>query len=350
MMLRKILGALLIILIGLPVLFGMIWAVGLVKASVSSEFLTELPREIIAALPDKADEIFKAAQDETIISDPATRAWFQAAAKTGFSPRDLMDKTGLLAWMRGGLSDSLRQVGEVLRGETPLRSISISLRPLKDALLHPEMDRFLEETLKNLPPCDDKGLKAWQDFATWGETHRKLPPCVPDLAVAKAALLSERTRAVRNLDDHVEIFEDVRPFPFHRFGFTRVVTLLSYLLFLLPTLIIFLGSLLGTSSRAGLLRWSGVSVLAGSLPALLLALGIKHFSLWALEGGLFTWRSHWATEFGEMVLDKLRWIPIRIVDQLFSPVVGVAAVVAVVGVVLVALSYSVRQNVGAAKS
>ena len=42
------------------------------------------------------------------------------------------------------------------------------------------------------------------------------------------------------------------------------------------------------------------------------------------------------------------WIPARIVDQLFTPVMYTAAVVAVVGVVLVALSYSVRHAPAAA--
>jgi hypothetical protein len=83
--------------------------------------------------------------------------------------------------------------------------------------------------------------------------------------------------------------------------------------------------------------------MAGSLPVLVLAFVIKRFSLWAIAGGPFAWRGPWTSELGDLVLVKLRWIPIRIVDQLFSPVIHVAAVVAVVGVVLVALSYSLRR-------
>ncbi len=96
---RRLIGLLLIIFLGLPTLFGIIWAVGMIQASVSAEFLTDLPREIIADIPDKADEIFREAQDERVIIDDNTRAWFQAAAKTGISPRDLMEKTGLLEWL-----------------------------------------------------------------------------------------------------------------------------------------------------------------------------------------------------------------------------------------------------------
>ncbi len=46
-----------------------------------------------------------------------------------------MEKTGLSIWMEGELSDSLRQIGMMLRGERRIRAIVINLRPLKEALL-----------------------------------------------------------------------------------------------------------------------------------------------------------------------------------------------------------------------
>ena len=61
---RRFIGIILIVFFGLPTLFGIIWAVGMIKASVSSEFLTELPRKIIADIPNTADEIFREAQNE----------------------------------------------------------------------------------------------------------------------------------------------------------------------------------------------------------------------------------------------------------------------------------------------
>src|SRR4030065_966503 len=160
---RRFIGLILILFFGLPSLFGIIWAVGMIKASVSAEFLTELPRKIIADIPETAYEIFREAQNEQYIGDSDTRTWFQAAAKTGISPRDLMEKTGLLQWMEGEVSDSLKEIGRVLRGERRPRPIVVNLRPLKEALLHPEMDLFLEKTLANLPPCDQQGLKEGGD-------------------------------------------------------------------------------------------------------------------------------------------------------------------------------------------
>ena len=343
---RKIAGALIVVLIGIPVLFGVTWAVGLVRASLSPEFLVDLPQAIIADIPRTADEIFRAVQDERIVADPETRAWFRAAAKTGTSPKDLLEKTGILAWMKGELSDSLRKLGEVLRGEAPVQQITIDMRPLKQALLHPEMDRFLEATLANLPPCNERDLKIWQDRAS-GFRRGDLPACRPDSVAAKDIFFRERKLAVDRMDDSTQVLEGIEPFPFHRFGFSKSMTLLSYLLFLFPALIILIGVLIANRSGAGRLRWSGISVLAGSLPVLVLAFGIKKFVLWGLHGGMFTWRSPWAHDIDAVVLDKLSWIPSRFFDVFFSPVIGVAAFVATAGIVLIALSYSSRPAVKA---
>jgi len=343
---RKIIALILIVFIGVPLLFGIIWVVGTVRASVSAEFISDLPRDIIADLPGKAEEIFRDAQDERIIRNANIRTWFQAAAKTGISPRQLMEKTGLQEWLRGELSNSLNQIGQVLRGDLRSRPISIDLRPLKEALLHPEVDRFLAETLNNLPPCDEDGRKAWRDVAETGSVHHEIPACRPDDAASKDALLNARTRAARDMDNELVVFNDVRSFPHLPFGISGTLTFFSYALFLIPAVIVLLAAVIAAPSTGGVLRWSGLSVLAGSLPALFLALIIKYFSLWALKSAPFTWYDGWTSEFGDLVLDKLRWIPMRVIDQLFSPVVAVAAIVGVVGIVLYALSISARHNAG----
>ncbi|MHB8054649.1 MAG: hypothetical protein ACYDH3_05330, partial [Candidatus Aminicenantales bacterium] len=86
---RKILGALIIILIGLPILFGIIWAVGLVRATFSPGFLTEVPQKIIAELPGSLDGMFTALRDERLDMNPGDRAWLLAAEKTGIPPAEL---------------------------------------------------------------------------------------------------------------------------------------------------------------------------------------------------------------------------------------------------------------------
>jgi hypothetical protein len=341
---RKIIGLILIVFFGLPLLFGAIWAVGLIKATVSPKFLTDLPRQIITEIPARADEIFRDAQSDTYIRDENTRAWFQAAAKTGITPSELMARTGLLQWMSGELSGSLRQIGQVLRGDKRPRPIVIDLRPLKEALLSPEVGRVLEATLNNLPPCDESGQKAWVDIAAFGPRHRELPACRPDPSVTRDELQKARELAVGRIDDEITVFNAARHVPVFPLGLSRTISLLSYLLFLMPAVFIFLGAVIADSSPAGFLRWSGVSVFVGGIPALVLALSAKYFSLWAIGGGALSWHDDRVSELGELVFDKMRDIPERIVSHLFSPVVIVALLVCVAGVVLFALSYSVRDR------
>jgi hypothetical protein len=340
---RKIIALLIIVLIGLPILFGVIWVVGLTKATVSSEFISELPQEIIREIPDIAEEIFLEGQKEKVIRDENTRAWFLAAAEAGVSPKQFLADIGLLDWLEHELSDSLDEVGEILRGERRARPITIDLRPLKDILLRDEIDQYLMRVLEQLPPCDEEGERQWQQIGRWGLETRELPACRPDMEVAREALMEWRMDAVSEMENEVEIFEDVEFIPF---GLSRFVTVISSFLFVFPALFIFIGSLIAATSPASFFRWCGVSTFLGALPALLLAFFVKHISLWGLKIAPFyssDWGS-WSPELQELILDKTSWIPMRIIDQIFSPVVTVAVIVCVLGIVLFAISLMVRNK------
>jgi len=340
---RKIIAALIIGFIGLPILFGVVWVVGLTKATVSSEFISDLPQEIIKEIPDIAEEIFAEGQKERVIRDDNTRAWFRAAAEAGVSPKQLMADIGLLDWLEYELSESLDEVGEVLRGERRARPITIDLRPLKDILMRDEMDQYLMRVLEKLPLCDEDEERQWIQIGRWGLDDRKLPACRPDLEVAREALMEWRMDVVSEMDNEVEIFEDVEFVPF---GMSRFLTVLSSFLFVFPAIFIFIGSLIAATSPASFFRWSGVSTFLGALPVLLLAFFTKYLSLWALKFAPFyssDW-DRWSTELQDLVLEKTSWIPMRIIDQIFSPVVTVAALVCVLGIVLFVISLMVRNK------
>ncbi|MCK4264559.1 MAG: hypothetical protein KAX27_06415 [Candidatus Aminicenantes bacterium] len=340
---RKIIALLIIVLIGLPILFGIVWVVGLTKATVSSEFISELPQEIIREIPDIAEEIFEEGQNEKVIRDENTRAWFRAAAEAGVSPKQLMADIGLLDWLEYELAESLDEVGEVLRGERRARPITIDLRPLKDILMRDEIDQYLIRVLEKLPPCDEEEERQWIQIGRWGLEDRELPACRPDMEVARKALMEWRMDAVAEMENEVEIFEDVEFIPF---GMSRVLTVLSSFLFVIPALFIFIGSLIAATSPASFFRWSGVSTFLGALPALLLAFFVKHISLWGLKIAPFyssDWDS-WSPELQELIFEKTSWIPMRIIDQIFSPVVTVAGIVCVLGIVLFAISLMVRNK------
>lgn len=345
---RKILGALIIVFIGLPILFGVIWTVGLVRASLSSEFLIEVPQEIIDEIPGSLDALFEAAGQGGWNLEPGARTWLQAAEKAGITPAELLEKTGMLAWLKGELSDSLRQTGEILRGESDVRKIEIDMRPLKAALLHPEMSRFFERVLENLPSCGEEDLIVWRSRLEDAARGGDLPACRPDVAGAKDVMFARLSQEVNRLDDAVPVFETTRPFPFRRMGISRFVSTITYLLFLIPALFIFLGAVLADPTTAGKLRWSGISVLAGSVPVILMAVFLKKIATWAVGAGTWSWSG--TSPWEAALADKFSWIPERILSALFNPVFNTAVVVAVVGVVLVALSATSRSTAPAAKA
>ena len=343
---RKILGALLIIFIGLPALFAVIWAVGMVRATVSSDFLTDVPQEIIKEIPGSLNGVYAALREGGLDMDPGVRAWLEAAEKTGIRASELLEKTGMLAWMKGELSDSLRQIGEILRGESDVRRIEIDLRPLKTALLHPEMTRFFERVLENLPACADGDLLAWKARLDDADRGGELPACRPAAAGAGDVLFNRISREVNRIDDAVPVFKSSRPFPFRRVGITRFVSTISYLLFLVPALFIFLGAVLADPTTAGKFRWAGISVLAGSVPVLIMAFFLKKITRWAI--GLGTWGWSGTSPLETALMNQFSWIPDRILSALFTPVFNTAGVVAVVGVVFIALSATSRPAAPAA--
>jgi hypothetical protein len=336
---RKIIGAFIIILLGLPTLFAIIWAVGLAKATIAPEFVSDLPREIISEVPDMADEIFKEAQDKNVITDENTRAWFRAAAEAGVTPKEFLEKIGILGWLEDELSQSLKEVGEILRGEIKPRIVVFDLRPLKKSLLSEDVDLYLLEILKNLPPCDEDGTRRWQQASLKTLGQHSLPACQPDLDVAKSVLEYKRIEAIDDIPDEFEIFEDVHFLPF---GVSNTITLFSYFLFLIPAVFIFGGALIAATSPASFLRWSGIPVFIGGLPALSIAFFAKHISLFAIKFAPYSYSGSFSTELHDLILEKTSWIPMIIVDRLFSPVIAIAGIVCLVGFVLFVLSFTVR--------
>lgn len=341
---RKIIALLILIFFGIPILFGVIWFVGLTKASVSPEFLTDLPQEIIADIPEMTEEIFKDAQSESVISDENTRAWFRAAADAGVTPTQVMEETGLHAWLRDELSETLHEAGEVLRGKRRPRTIVLDLRPLKEILLSDDIDHYVMRILEQLPPCDEGGMDAWMEIADgdWGDEWP--PACRPNLYIAREILREQRIDAAYEMDEEVEIFEDVHHIPF---GISRVITWFSYSLFLIPAFFIFIGALIAATSPASFFRWAGVSILFAAIPALLLSLFVKTVSLWALNFVPYS-SSHteiWSTELSDLIFEKTSWIPVMIIEHLFSPVVAVAGTVCVIGIVIFVISFMVRDRI-----
>ncbi|MFC2168877.1 hypothetical protein ACFLRW_07830 [Acidobacteriota bacterium] len=336
---RKISGLLLIIFIGLPLIFGVIWAVGLTKAVVSPEFVSEFPQRIISEIPVIIDEVFEEAQKSNVISDPNTRAWFEAAASVEISPRELMQRIGLEDWMDHELSGLFEDVEDILRGKRRVKTIVFDLRPLKDALAHEEFFLYIEDVLDNLPLCDERGQSRWDRFRGDDIDWISRKACRPDQETLESIFENMRDSIEYDIPDDISLFEDVHVFPL---GISRVVMWLSYFLFLFPAAVLFLAALVAATSPASFFRWSGISILAGGLIPLISSLFFKQAARWALF--IRPYSDSWSSELQNLIVDKTEWIHLSLIDFLFSPVVQVAGVVCVVGIILFAVSFVVSSR------
>ncbi len=328
-----------IIFFGLPLLFGIIWAVGITKAAVSPEFITEFPQEIIAEIPRMIDEVFEEGQKRNVISDPNTRAWFEAAGSVEISPRELMQRIGLEDWMDHELSELLEDLNGILKGTRRMRTLVFDLRPLKEALVHEEFFRYIEDVLDKLPLCDDMGQRRWERFRGDDLDWFSRKACRPDRETIQSIFADMRDSIEYDIPDDITLFEDVRFFPL---GISRMVTWLSYFLFLFPVTFIFLAALIAATSPASFFRWSGISILVGGLFPLTSSLFFKHLARWVLY--IRPYSHSWSTELQNLIVDKTEWIHLSLIDFLFSPVVQVAVVVCAVGIILFAISLIVSSR------
>jgi hypothetical protein len=337
--LRKFIGFLILLLMGIPILFGIIWAVGLTKAAVSPEMVSELPREIIEGVPAYMDEFIAAAQKEDVYMDDNERAWINALAEADISIRDLMQETGISNWLEGELADSLETLGAVLRGERRPDPVVLDFRPLKKALQHEAIDKYLLKVLEKLPPCSEDQLEEWKDAALHPGfvDIEDLPACRPAGGVVADYLKVAKAEMVWDMPDEVELFEGIHRFP-RGLNVAQSAVSLSLVLFLIPAAFIFLGALVAATSKASFFRWSGVSTLVGGLSALGLAYFAKNIVPWAIHMSSYHC-SEW-TRLEELAVEKLGGLGIVLTDYLFSPVISVAGVVCVIGVILFALSFA----------
>ena len=339
---RKIIGVLIMLFFALPILFGIIWAVGMTKAVVSPEFLSDMPREFIAEVPQFVDDMLEAMQEEDFTTNENARAWLKAIREAGTTPKELMEEIGLLGWMQNELSASLQDVGDILRGEMEPKQITLNMRPLKEALRHKAIDQYIKNLLGKFPPCDLDQVESWQGSDWDDDMFDSLPACQPDPLIVSEALQDWRSDIDYDIPDEVDLFEGARFLP-RGLSTARTVVSLTYLLFLIPAAFIAIGALIGASSRQGFLQWTGITTIIGGLIPLGMAIFAKKIVPLALHWAPYDYSHEFSIQFQEMVLDKVGGLMSILFDRLFSPVIAVAGTVCIVGIILYALSFAVTQ-------
>lgn len=344
---RTFFGLLIMIFLAVPILFGIIWAVGFTQAFVAEKTLATLPGEVIAEVPGLLEGMMQAARDERSDMDYDTRAWLNAMSAAGTAPKQLMGETGLDDWLERELTGSLAELGRIMNGRSSARSLWLDMRPLKAALAHPAMTAWLARVLENLPACSEGESEAWARALAREPGFESLPPCRPaaaapgDTAAVAAAI---RERIGRDIPDRVNMLENAR-FPRRNFNVARTVDSFAYLLFLIPALFIFLGAGIGGRGWPGFFRWSGVATLTGGGLVLALSSLAKGIVPWAMRVGPLDARysphwMHWHEAFAEHA-GSLAQVVSR---HFISPVVTVAGGVCIVGLLLFAFSFTFTRS------
>jgi hypothetical protein len=335
---RTILGLLIMIFFAIPALFGIIWAVGLTQAVVSQKMLSEMPREIIAEIPDLVDGVLLAAKDRNIEMDPDTRTWLTAIAGVATTPKELLKETGLNDWLEKELSGSLRTVGDILNGKTEARNVWLDLRPLKQALNHPAVELYLVQILEKLPVCSNEQTSAWERIMQDPGRCQELPPCRPEAALNINPAAFIQNGFSKDIPDEVNFFKNSH-FPFHRVNIAKTVVSFTYLLFLIPALLILFGALVAARSKSHFFRWSGSVTLIGGGLALGLATLVKQIIPWSARFNPGQYSSHWL-HWNDVVGNHLQGIVLVFTRHLVAPVITVAGAVCVVGLLLFAFSFT----------
>jgi hypothetical protein len=345
--LRKIISLAILALIGMPALFGVVWTVGIIRAVSQPDFLPELPRRISHELPAMGDLLLEAAKQPGAIEDENARAWVRAAAEADTTPGELMEATGLLTWLRGDVSATMRDLYKVLNGEIHPEVISLDFRPLKRAISHEAVDRYFLEVVDNLPPCTPDQERAWKYIGS-GRRHRGgLPACRPDdSALRKVA--AELRRRDTDIPDRVILYERDE-FKIGGLDLFFLAFMCSMGLFVIPALFIALAAFVAEPMSLRAFKWSGIPTLIAGAAALISAVLPKL----VLKGAvmLVTWvgyhshdASYFPSELVHTLLDRMYNLALTVLDPLLSPVITTSLFVILAGAILYAIGLIPERN------
>ena len=343
---RKVVGGLFLFLIAAPVLGAVIWAAGIAHGVLGEGFLEEVPREVIRQLPEVVEESFEAAKQPGAIQDPDAAAWVAAAAAADMTPSEVLDKSGIYAWLEGEVDGTITDVHRSLRGEIDPREVTLDLRPLKTALTSSPMRTWVKDVLGQLPACDAAGLERWGLANQRMGTKKLLPPCNPGVQLGTVPIQTV-------VDGLVEFPDQVAPMKGHKpprgLNVLQTTERFLWVMFIAPLILLVLGAAIASTEAGGFLRWLGIGTLFGSFGALMGA--------WTTQGvvtaALAVDPSHWTTpkdtpfwtgEASHALARRIADLTSMLIDQLFEPVVMTAWIVAAVGAVLVGLSFLVRDG------
>jgi len=338
---RKLLGGLFLFFIACPVLGAVIWGTGITRGVLSEGFLEEVPKEVIRQIPDIVEETYEAAKQPGAITDPDAAAWVAAAARMEKTPSQVLEESGIYAWLEDELGGTVTEVHDALRGEISAREVSLDLRPLKTAITSGTMRTWLGGVLEQLSECDAAGLERWDLAARRLGTHKQLPPCNPGVRMNSIAVQTVVDGMVEFPDRVAPLEEQDLP---PGLGAIQVANEALWVVFVAPLILLIIGAAICSTNLGGFLRWLGIGTLFGSFSALLLAWSTRGVMAAALAVDPAQWdlpkdTPFWTSEASHALALRIMDLTSFMLEKLFEPVAATAWIVVAVGAVLLGLSF-----------
>jgi len=365
--LRKIIGALVLLFIGIPILFSIIWGVGIAKGILSSNSYKEIPQFIASEMPELINELIEEAKINPDSSelDDESRMWLKAMAKTGIPFKEVMIQTGLKEWLDEDFSDSMYLLGKILSGERKYAPIYLNLDKLKKAISSDYLAEYLAKVVKNLPSCNSTEEKFWTKGLSEGNFLDSLPDCSPkstDIKTLKKLFKNSLIAKTEEIPEKVDILSNnslgfrldgergSKYYSKHRpedgLRFLRAFNTYSYLLFLIPFFFIFLGAVIADSTLSGFLVWSGgATTIAGVLSLLLhsFVTGIvKAFGI-IPDVPFYVNYAH-ISHFESVLMERIGILLNQILSGLFSKVSNLSFSIILLGIAFIAISFIVKNE------
>lgn len=343
---KRVIGTFILLFIAIPVLFGIIWAYGITRAIVSTDFISTLPQEIISELPLLVEDLSSDMGTRWHGLDEEERIWLNAYRESNTDLNKILSESGIEAWVRNDLQDSFLEIGAILRGEKPASDVELNMQPLKTALRSPVLINELSAIIAKLPPCNPVDDVWWQErleqtVVSEGGYSLKLKPCRPaNLENLPTALAIYFENKAAEIPDSVEMVHFDSDLP-QGLNFTRWLSKSMILIFLIPAFFIFLGALIAANSRPSFLRWVGAPTLIGGGLVFLLTSAVTRYLpdlLWYSPDFQLKFHGY------EFLSSRIYTFFSSISHHLFQPVNKVATIVCVIGIVLIALSFAFNTN------
>ncbi len=333
---RKIIGLLIIVFIALPLMFGIIWTVGITKAAVSPDMIQKLPQIIINEVPEIIDTSIERSDNNNNLDENSMRI-LKAIKKTGVPIEEVLNKSGLSDWLDKELSESLYKIGEVLKGKSTDKFIYLDMKPLKNSLTNDYFINYTKKVFENLPECNMQEKKTWNKIINEEDYSDESPICKYS-NINISFIESKIKEAVKDIPDSVEIFEANSDFPVG-VNVSKLTISLSYFLFIIPVLFIIIGSLIADSSKIGFLRWSGYSVLASGVLSFISGYIIKN--LINITNG-FVNLSFFHSGLDRVLYENISYLSSLILGYLFNPVIKLSITIIIIGIIIIGFSYVIK--------